>query len=286
MGLLDDLKTKVDTIKIEELKQNAEFEAQEEFYSIYLQPAMKGAYDYLSEIVKNLNIITPEIYPAYPLDPSKKQGVTLSQGNYKLDFDNPETPHQIDIRCKCILEQPHDFHISGRDAVLKHTKLLESYNFPFHRKDLRDKRHKVSSAKFFLEGPMVAHIRIHAHSADRCIYIHLRNIEEKSVKLYKFSPEKVDDQLLERLARVLIREESTLVKVAVSDEFRTELRYMLELDKRRDEEDLANAIADLEAEKQVKESMRLTNRAKNAVALGTGKALGFMQKIKRVKPDD
>lgn len=241
---------------------------------------MLRAYQYFSDIVENLNIVAPDINPGYPLNPLLKEEVALKQGDYKFNFDNGKTPHQIDIRCSCTLERPQEFHVPTKDAALRYEELLESHKFPYHRKDHRDRKHNIRGATFILEGPMKVHMRIHARSADRCIYIDLRNLEDQPVKRYKFPPEKVDDELLERLARLLIREESRLVEVSIDDDYRDELRRRIELDKRRDEEVLAAARAHLEAEKQAEEDAKMTNRARRAVAERADEVLKIFQRLK------
>jgi hypothetical protein len=280
MALLDDLQHQVEKIQEEKLERQVELEAQEEFYDVQLRPAMSRARDYLAEIIDNLRIVVPQIYPSYPLNPQLQKGVTLKQIDYEFDYDNGKSPRQLVIRCSCILEQPHQFDVKSKDAVLQHTDLLESYRFPYHRKDYRDKRHDVRSATFTLEGPMRVYIRLLADAVDRCIYIDLRNIEQQAVKRYKFSPQQIDDVLLERLAQLLVRKESLLVNVEVSTNVRDELRRKLEIEKRRDEEDLARGLAILEAEKLAAEEARPINRARRAAASGVDKVLTMVKKFR------
>jgi hypothetical protein len=278
MGLLDDLKLEVQKIRAEELEQNVEFESQEKFYDEYLKPVMVRSYGYLSEIVDNLNIVAPDIHPSYPLNPSLKHGVTLSQTNYEFHFDNRKSPRQIDIICTCALDQPQEFHVATKDAVVKQADLLKSHKFHYHQRNRLDKLHDIRGATFILEGPMKVHIRVAANAADKSIYIDLRNLGDQPYKRYKFSPDKVDDELLERLARLLIREESTLVEVEICDDVRDELRRRLELEKRRDEEDLAEAYAHMEAERLAENDAKLINRTKRAVAEGVGQVLKVFSK--------
>ena len=278
MGLLDDLKLEAEKIRAEEQEQNAEFESQEEFYDEYLKPVMVRAYAYLSEIVDNLNIVAPDIRPSYPLNPSLKVGVVLNQANYVFSFDNRKSPRQIDILCTCTLDQPQEFHVATKEAVENQAELLRSHKFHHHQRNRLDNLHNIRGATFLLEGPMKIHIRLLAQAADRCIYIDLRNLEDQPVKRYRFAPDKVDDELLERLARLLIREESRLVEVKVSDKLREELRLKLELEKRREEEDLAQAYAELEAEKLAENDDKLINRARRLVAEKTGEVLKVLSK--------
>jgi hypothetical protein len=273
MGLLDDLKTEVKKIKNEELQQDAELEAQEEFYNTHLRPVMLRANSYFAEIVDNLNTVAPEIYPAYQLDPLQQREITLNQGSYLYRADHVENPRRIDMSCNCTLVDAQEFYVRSKDAVDKYAALLDSYKFPYHSKNELDTRHEVINATFILEGPMKVLVRIQADAVDRCVYIDLQNIEDLPFKRYKFLPDKVDDELLDRLARLLVRKESKLVEVKLSDDVRDEFRRQLEQEKRRNEEELAEAHAYREAERLAEEEAKLINRAKRAVAGATGSVL-------------
>ena len=120
---------------------------------------------------------------------------------------------------------------------------------------------------------MKVHARISADAVDRCVYIDLQNIEDQPFKRYKFLPEKIDDDLLERLARLLIREESKLVEIKLSDDVRDELRRKLALEKRRNEEALAEAdqadeAAEADAEAAAWAARRFTRKAKKRTQKG------------------
>ena len=279
MGLLDDLQVEVKTIKAAELDQNAELEAQKEFYSVHLRPVMLRAYDYFSEIVESLNVIASDIKVSYPLNPSLKDGVILQQSGYKFSSDCGKSPRQIDILCGCTLEHRQEFYVRTEEAAQKMSDLLESFRFPYHRKNKLDKRYNIRGATFILEGPMKVHIRLLAHAADRCVYIGLRNLEDQPIKRYKFVPEKISAELLERLARLLIREEFFLVEVKpVADDVRDELRRQVELDKIREEQDIALARADLEAERLAEQEARLVNRIRRTVVCKARGALEVFSK--------
>jgi len=270
MGLLDDLQVEVKTIRAAELDQNNELKAQEEFYSVHLMPTMLRAYDYFFEVVESLNVIASDIKVSYPLNPSLKDGVTLHQSDYKFSSDCGKTPHQIDILCSCTLEHHQEFYVGTEEAAQNLSDLLESFRFPYHRRNKLDKLYNIRGANFILEGPLKVHIRLLAHAADRCVYISMRNLEDQAIKRYKFAPEEISTELLERLARMLIREELFLVEVKqVPDDVRDELRRQVELDKTREEEDLAQAQAALEAERLAAKEARLVNRIRRKVVLET-----------------
>lgn len=265
MGLLDDLQARADKLRLNEQQRHQNLQLEKDFYEAELKPAMLMAYEYLSKLIENLNLVKPKITAHYPLNPENKAGIILNQTDYEFIFDHGEKPHQLDIRCVCTLDRPVEFFLPSKTAVLNHSELLDDYRFFYHRRDRRDQTYDVSGATFILEGPMPVHIRIEANPVDRCIYVHLRNLEPQPYKRYKFSAEKFDADLLERIAKVLVREESMLVEVEVSEDFRSELRRRLEIENRRKEEELAKAYAEMEAEEQAELEAKPSFRAKKAL---------------------
>jgi hypothetical protein len=90
-------------------------------------------------------------------------------------------------------------------------------------------------------------------------------LESQPYKRYRLSAKRVNPALLERIAKVLIREESQRVEIEVSDDFRSDLRRRLEIENRRKQEELARAYAEIEAEKLVALEAKPSYRAKKAL---------------------
>jgi hypothetical protein len=278
MSLLEELQSEVRRIRAQEIQQDAELAAQQEFYEIQLRPVMLRAYEYFAQIVENLNIVAPDIRASYPLNPLLQHGVSLNQSQYKFRADHKDNPHQIDIFCKCVLEKPHEFYLSSPKAIQRQVELLDNYNFPYHRKNRLDRHHNIQGAIIILEGPMMVHIRIAASPADRSVHIGLRNVEMQPVKRHKFSPDAVDDELLERIAKVLIRKEPVLVERSVDTRFRDQLRDQIARDKYETEQDIAQVYSEREAEKTALKNARLIYRAQRSVAERMREILQYFSK--------
>lgn len=275
MNLLDELKEEVRKIRAREVQQNAELEAQAEYYTLHLRPAMLRAQEYFAAIVEHLNIVEPDIHVRYPLNPLLESGVNLKQSQYKFRSDDRGKPKKIDIFCRCSLEKPQEFYLSSPKLIQSHAELLESYDFSYHRKNRLDRNHDIRGATFILEGPMTAHIRISANPADKNVRFILRNIEHQPVKRYSFPPEDIDDALLERLAKVLLRRLPVLVDRQVDSAFRARLQDRIALDRHENARDMAQALAEQEAGKLAERNAGVALRAR----------LSARELLKRIKPD-
>lgn len=279
MSLLGDLQEQVRTIRAQEAAQDAQREAQAAFYQQQLRPVMQRAYAYFAEIVEHLNVVTPDISARYPLNPQQESGVELRQAQYKFRADNRETPHQIDIFCRCALHKPGEFYLSSPRAIEQHAELLDSYNFAYHRKNRLDRHHQIRGATFVLEGPMMVHIRIAASPAEHCVQVSLRNLEDQPLKRYRFAPEAVTDDLFERIARVLLRQSPRLVEQSVDPGVRNQLQRQIASKRAATARDIAQAHADRQAMPNSPQGatvlrrtrQQLTARARELLALVTGK---------------
>ena len=279
MTLLTELQSKVAAVEADERARSAEIQAQAEFYNLELRPVMVRINEYFKEIIESLNVIKPEISARYPLDPESSIGVELRQSNYYYNYDNIEAPRQIDIICECHLGKPTIFHVPTKLKVEDYSRALNDYDFSYDQKNHLDNFYEIRGATFTLEGPLKAQIRITASAADRCVFIHLRNIEHEPMKRYRFAPSDLKDEVLERLARMLLREESQLAEVSVSTDFRLTLQQQLEEEKLQVEKHIAESMAHIESERLAEQEAKLLNRGKRIISLNANRVIKAASKL-------
>ena len=77
MGLLDDLQVRADRVRLDEQQRHKNLQLEKDFYDAELKPVMLVAYEYLSKLIENLNLVKPKIIASYPLNPEEKAGITL-----------------------------------------------------------------------------------------------------------------------------------------------------------------------------------------------------------------
>jgi hypothetical protein len=236
--------------------------------------------EYFLEIIESLGVIKPKISPRYPFNPESSMGVALRQSDYHYNYDSVKAPRQIDITCECHLEKPTEFYVPTKLKVEEYALVLNGYNFAYHQKNRLDKFYDIRGATFILEGPLKVHIRIAASATDRCVFVHLRNIENEQAKKYRFAPADLTDEVLERLARVLLREESKLAEVSISDDFRLNLQQKLEEDRLRVEKDVVEGLAHIESERLAEQEAKLVNRTKNIISLKAHRVIEAASKLR------
>jgi hypothetical protein len=282
MSLLDDLQSQVAEKKANELALLEEQQAQEEFYALKLRPAMIQAREYFDEVVTNLKVIGPDIQCKYPLDPESMAGITFRQSDYEFFYDEASNPRLLDISCICRLKRAAEFYVPTKEKVEKYAELLNSYGLSFHQKNRLDDHYNIRGATFFLDEVLPAKISIQSHPADRCVYVYLQNFEKEPLKRYSFNPEQLTIELLEKIARILLREETELVKVTVSDHFREQLQQQVRSERLKKEQEVAQGSAYLDSLKRAEEEARLVSRAKNALLTRTKQMETLISRV--IKP--
>lgn len=274
MALRDELRKEVADIKSRQQDESARKEADEAFFAQQLLPAMREAHAYFSEVVSNLQIISPDIFPEYPLNPLTEKGVALRQCDYKYRVDDGKNPREVDVLCQAVLDRPMDFFVDTKERAEKHAALLDAHDFAYHRKNYLDKHFNIKGATFFLEGPMRVYFRISASAEDRCIYIDLRNLGEHKSKRYKFQSEDFNEAFFDRLTNLLLRKENYLIAPNVDAVERDQLRRQLEAEQRLRDQDLAEAYQLQESRKAAEREAMLSNRTRRALASGSRSLLG------------
>jgi len=269
MALRDELRKEVAHIKSQQRMESEQREADEAFYRESLLPVMREAHAYFSEVVDSLQIISPDVSPRYPLNPTAEKDTALRQCEYRYRVDDGKNPREVDVLCQAVLDRPVEFFLSTRERAEKHAALLDAYDFAYHRKNFLDKQFNVKGATFYLEGPMRVYFRMTASGEDRCVYIDRRNLGEQRSKRYKFGPEELHEEFFDRLTNLLLRKEKYLIAPNVGEVERDQLRRQLEQERQERENDLAEAFELQEARREAEREALLRNRTKKALAEGS-----------------
>lgn len=267
MSLLDELKAKAD-----ERRSDAELEAarladQTAYYQSQLLPCMLQAYTFLQELTAHLKIVDDRCDVAYPLLPEDAT-ITLQQGDYSVAIDSRQEPTQLELRCKAHLPEPVTFDVKGPAEVQRHKQLMDRYGLKYERTERKDDRFDIDSATFKLIGPIPVRVVIVADSENRCLGLHFRNVEQAGVKTVNITPDKFNDEFLDRLGRYILRQQANLFSTELSDEARQKLQEKLA--KQREEDERARRVMEAEraalakAEYESRPSVRLSRAMQSA----------------------
>lgn len=228
MGILDELKQQAETLRTAEAQEAERRAAEQQYYQQTLRPVMLQVLEYLDELIKQINYVQPERTIAYPLAPDRTTPLALNQSAYKLVIDSSATPRQLDVRVAAQLVEPAEYELRDRAAIEAYVNHLQSYGFKYHRRDQLNNNHHLQSARFTLEGPLRLAMRVEAEPQNKAIAVLLKNFARPGVQSYSYRAEQINDDVLDRMGRLILHEVDSLnPPVAVPEQTREQLRRQL-----------------------------------------------------------
>jgi len=266
MGLLDDLKQQAEKQQDTTARSsNAEHTGPGDFYPEQCQSRMLAAYNFLNELVNQLNTLKLDTRVDYPLRPDGKS-VTLQQQGYKVYNDSITEPKQINFSFFCGLVNPTAFELNGRGAVLAQSELLERYQFKYEKQEQKDPRQMVIAAKFKLVGPLSVKLALQVDEGRQVIKLFLHNFTGPGTSQYHLKPEQLDAAFLDHLGKYILRKESSLFKEQISDDVKAMLRKKLQEEQQLRETELQQAEEVRKAEEEIRKQNSATGQLKKAVS--------------------
>lgn len=262
MGLLEDLKDQASKIQADEENEKAGEAEKEVFYQENLRPGMLQAYQYFIDLVAHINIVKPECIVDYPLMPDGQGTISLNQGDYKVLIDSSSNPKKIDIRFYARLEEPVTLGVDSKIEALRYSDYLDSYRIKYHRRDEKNEQYEVVRSEFQIEGPLPLQLRIFANVDQQRIDIISKNFMRPSLERSSFRPEDMNEKLLDRVGKFILRKEDSISSAQISDQALAGIRKKLESEKAQAE--VRRVALEAESESAKKEG-GLNFRLKNAV---------------------
>ncbi len=266
MGLLDDLKQQAEQQQIPTTRSSAIGDAgPDDFYCEQVKPRMLAAYNFLNELVNQLNTLKLDTRVGYPLRPDGKT-VALQQQDYKVYNDSITDPRQINFSFFCSLVNPTAFELNGRGVVLAQCELLDRYEFKYEKLEQKDSRQMVVAANFKLIGPLSIKLVLQVDESRQVIKLFLSNFSGPGTSQYHLKPEQLDEAFLDHLGKYILRKESALFKEHISDDVKAMLRQKLQEEQQQRESELQQAVEARKAEAELRKQNSASGQLKKAVS--------------------
>jgi hypothetical protein len=228
-----------------ELRQN-ELEQQQYFVQSIL-PVMKAAAIYFRDVVRDLEIVKPAIYPVYPIGPQAEREVVFTQSQYRVFVNDEHEPTQVSVNSTCEISAPTTRVVRELREADEFEQLLRDMGITYHRRRQEDYRGDgLDISRFIIEGSIQAGFRLSADIPGKRVRVETHNLEHTPNSAYMLKPERVNEELFDALGRVLLREQKQLLSTEVDDERRAQLRRDVVALQRQREIDLAYGLAEQE----------------------------------------
>ncbi|WAR45078.1 hypothetical protein [Methylomonas rapida] len=245
MGILDQLKQEAaEKQKLQESQTNLQ-KQREDRYRAAILPAMQKAFKFMQELVEYLNflehaVVVEEYSNQYP------QFGQMKQQDYKIYTDNHggfadvDRLMQINVRFFCVGFGSFSYNLEGQNRIEREVAFLTSRNVHFDWK-LLDGRSAIPSAVFTITRRIPVRFRFEVDYDNSKIHLLINNHENFNAYKKAFAPEDVNDELLDEIARFMLRKDSDFIRLEITSVQRQRIKNLVE-QKRREELALLRSI--------------------------------------------
>lgn len=265
MGILDDLKQQAEKQQDTPSTAAPPTVGSDEFYREHVKARMLTAFNFLTELVNQVNSMQLDVRADYPFKPDGKP-VTLMQRGYKVFSDHITDPRQITLGFICALANPTTCEVQGRVPVMTQSEMLERYQFKYEKQEQKDPRQIVIGARFKLVGPLQIKFILQFDGSKQVIKLLVSNFAGAGTSQYNLKPEQLDEAFLDHLGKYLLRKEADLFKEEISDDVKAMLRKKLQEEQQQREKELKEAEDRLKTEEAARKQNSTTSQLKKAVS--------------------
>lgn len=232
MGVLEQLRDQVNRKQDDALdQQNIEQELARRYKETIL-PKMQSIFVFMKEMVEHLTYLEQAIFiddysSKYP------QLGRLIQTGYKLNTDgiigyaNPDKLMQVNVNFFCVSEGEFTYQLQGRSLIEQEVAFLSAHKVPFEWKYFQGVG-MAQNAKFTVTRKIPVRFKFEVDYAASNINIFINNHENFGVYKKSFAPEEVDDDLLDEVARFMLRIDSDFIRLEITSEHKKIIRSKLE----------------------------------------------------------
>ena len=241
MALLDDLKAKSELRKSEERAERLHAEQLQAAYERYVKPKMRQIFNYLSQLVEEVNYLKPNTRVDFEL-PIYGRMLGLRQEEYRLTVDSIESMGQIVLRFRCTGGQAARFKVSPPSVADDLRDQLLDHAMKFNCRDYFDDLRAVIGQRFEVEGEIPVMVRVAADIERTLIHLHITNFDAPISRHAKYRPEQITPELLDDLGNYLLRKHTKLIQLPISEQERKELRQRMEREAKRRQGGLVTSL--------------------------------------------
>jgi hypothetical protein len=173
-----------------------------------MQPGLKEARRYLSELADTLNITKPAVYRSYYVDMAKRLE-KLAQCEYMVrqkqrTIDNKDYLEEVAFRFRCVGTGNLNIEKTSAEGVKRLQEYLWTYNMRFECRELKSERDRLERRMFTIFSEVPAAATLVGDWNTGKIKLALKNIERPGEVLYQYDFVEINSELLDEFAKVLL----------------------------------------------------------------------------------
>ncbi len=233
MNILEELRQKADQKKAAQLQQDSTRQNLESIYQSELLPKMQYFYDCLNETVKHLNFLEEPILIGNYSSRYSQFG-ELSQKDYKINTDgysglaDYNRLMQINVTFFCAAEGDFTYTLESKRLIEAEVAFLHVRRLAFTWKT-QSVASAIERASFTIKRKIPVSFKVEIDYQLSLLKVTINNHENLEFFSKNYSPEQVDDDLLDALISYLMRRDNRLIRLAISEAHKTNIQNNLAL---------------------------------------------------------
>ncbi len=226
MSLLDELKKQAEAKQSQEQLDKQRQSWREARSRDEILPKLTQIYTFLSEFLKQLEILQADIRADYVLKGCGNL-IGLRQEAYELRTDSRDNMTNVLLGFYCVDDSEIKFELETQQQVEQQKDYFKQHDLTYTSRDYRDERHNITHALFSFEPRIHVTFDFQLGSDLSTIMLTIRNHEGLGIHRYQLEPARVDDDFLDELGKYILRWDNRFLKLDISENYRENLRQKL-----------------------------------------------------------
>ncbi len=231
MGILDDLKAKREAEEQRLASEEEKRRKHQVFYEQHINPRLKKLYTYLSELSDHLNYLKPDNSFSYAF-PTVGDIEDFTQENYRLSVDSADLMKRLNLRFQCTRD-PYSIALEPGTPADKLLDFLKARHIDHQARRVRASAVSHWHLDIAFDCLVHAGVEFEANLETLTIDMTAINFPTWGRRSLRYKPHEIDEDFFDELGRFLLREESRLLSLTMSDEDRERIRKITEQEKKR-----------------------------------------------------
>jgi hypothetical protein len=231
VGLLDELEQEAQRRKASASDAERRKAEREEIFRTRIEPGMTALYEYLQKLTASLKVLKPKKEQRYALA-GYGEVVGYIDHDYDLQVSSQTGSKEIRVAFPCIVasDQCPMIEIQGAPKIKAVAGAFQRYHLGGLIEPKKDAGGEVVSARFNAKGKIAMSATFAGDIESAAVRMTFTNFEGLGQVTKTVSGDQLDDALFDDIGRFFTREPNNLLREALPDAYRNELRTKVQQD--------------------------------------------------------
>jgi len=232
MGLIDDLLKEAQHQQADVDSVQANNEKREEKFQSLVQPKMVTIFNFLSDLIANLNLIKSKVFVSYPI---KEYSIMrdMLPSDYKVFCDSRKVMMSIKFSFMYSSDSRVRFEVENKIYIDRISEFLDLHRVSYVCHKNKDNRHNVTNATFSVDSVVPVKFEFSSNLESNNIVLNITNFNGFNSDRFVIGCEDIDSQYLEEIGKYILRRETNLFGGKISQKELDDIRNKLKNDEKK-----------------------------------------------------